>query len=79
MAKKIGNSFTKTGDYKEATKILSKEPVSAHGAGRAIDLRSIERPYMAELLNTVKASFPKMKINDETKYKNPHWHISVRK
>ena len=79
LAKKIGDSFTKTGDYKEATKILSKEPVSAHGAGRAIDLRSRERPYMSELLNTVKKSFPKMKINDETKYKNPHWHISVRK
>ena len=83
MAKAVGDVFTKTGKHDGAIPILKKQAISGHAGGKAVDFRSKDRPYMKELLEKVKKSFPSMKINDETKNRdgsvspNQHWHVGV--
>jgi len=81
LAKEIGDSFTKTGNASNAIAILSRKPISSHGTGKAIDIRSKGHPNIGEIIYAVAAEFKEKNINvyvnDETKYKNPHYHIKV--
>ena len=81
LAKKVGDSFTSSGDWKNAAAILKKEPVSAHGSGKAIDIRSIGHKNIGKIIHAVAVEFRnkgiKVYINDETGYKNPHWHVKI--
>ena len=81
MAKQVGDSFSATGSADAAYEILASKPISPHASGKAIDLRSIGHPNIGKILNAVAAEFAKKNIkvyiNDETKYKNPHYHVKV--
>jgi len=81
LAKRVGDTFTSTNDWRTAASILKKQPVSAHGSGKAIDIRSIGHNNISEIIYAVAKEFRlkniKIYINDETGYKNPHWHIKI--
>tara|TARA_R110001592_G_scaffold298188_1_gene568808 strand:- start:12771 stop:13388 length:618 start_codon:yes stop_codon:yes gene_type:complete len=81
MAKLVGDSFTETNEYTKAIAILKARPISSHASGKAIDIRSIGHKHIGKIIHDVAIEFRnkgvEININDETGYKNPHWHVKV--
>ena len=81
MAQLVGDSFKDTNGYTDAIKILKTFPISSHASGKAIDIRSLGHKHIGKIIHDVAIEFRnkgvEININDETGYKNPHWHVKV--
>ena len=81
LARRIATAFEKDKGYSGAAEILKVEPISSHGAGKAIDVWSVNLKTAGLIISAIAEEFKeqgiKVKINDETKTKGPHWHLSV--
>ena len=83
-AKKIGDIFEKNTEsegIKLAANYLKSKPISPHGSGKAVDIRSTGHKNIKNIIYAVANEFKtkgiNVKINDETGYKAPHWHVKV--